>query len=381
MKICIPTFGCDLKSGMSRYITNLLTQFSRIEGADTFHVIAHESAIGEYLSDANGRAVDRVHVAEWLANPILNVAWHQTMLPIHAKLNRYDVLFLPAASRRTPYWCPCPTVGTIHDLSPFHIKGKYDPARTFYQQQVLTRLLRELNHIIAISESTKQDIQQYIGIPDDRITVIHHAADNNTFYPREKSHSLSVVQKRYAIRSPYIVYTSRIEHPGKNHIRLIEAFEVLRREKHIPHQLVLAGSDWNGATEVHQVAQNSEFAGDILLTGYVPGDMLPHLYCGAELLAFPSLFEGFGLPVLEAMSCGTPVACSNLSSLPEIAGDAALLFDPCDIDSIATSIYAIIAEGDCASRLSRAGLRRAAEFSWAKTAAITLDVIHRTAAK
>lgn len=381
MKICIPTFGCDLKSGMSRYITDLLSQFSRIEGADTFDVMAHKSAIGEYLGDASGNAINRTYVAEWLSNPIVNVAWHQTILPMLAKRNRYDVLFLPAASRRTPYWCPCPTIGTIHDLSPFHIKGKYDPARTFYQQQVLTRLLRQLTHIIAISESTKQDIQHYIGVPDDRITVIHHAADSKTFYPREKSLSLSLVRKKYAIRSPYIVYTSRIEHPGKNHIRLIKAFEQLKREKQIPHQLVLAGSDWNGAEDVHRAAQNSVFAGDILLTGYVPGDMLPHLYCGAELLAFPSLFEGFGLPVLEAMSCGIPVACSNLSSLPEIAGDAAQLFDPSDTDSIAASLYAIIDDDDCATRLASAGLQRAAMFSWEKTAAKTIDVIHRTAAK
>lgn len=273
---------------------------------------------------------------------------------------------------------PCPSVGTIHDLSPFHIKGKYDPARTFYQQQVLTRLLKQLTHIIAISESTKQDIQHYIGIPDDRITVIHHAADTDTFYPRDKANSLQAVS-RYGIRPPYIIYTSRIEHPGKNHIRLIQAFEKIKADENLPHQLVLAGADWNGADEVHRAAAASRFSEDILLTGFVDDRDLPHLYCGADLMVFPSLFEGFGLPILEAMASGVPVSCSNISSLPEIAGDAAALFDPHDIDSIAESMLTILSSEESAKLHAKAGLARAAEFSWAKTASKTLDIIHQVA--
>jgi len=261
-------------------------------------------------------------------------------------------------------------------MSPFHILGKYDRSRNFYQMRVLPKLLKRLTHIIAISESTKRDIQEYVGVPEERITVIHHAADTDVFYPREKEATANSVHD-YGIRAPYIIYTSRIESPGKNHLRLIRAFEKLKREESIPHQLVLAGADWSGANDVHKVAAESSFSKDILFTGYVHGKDLPNLYCGAEMLVFPSLFEGFGLPILEAMACGVPVACSNVSSMPEIAGGAAVLFDPLDVDSMAEGMLSVLSSEEERVALGRKGRKRADDFSWEKTARKTLDVFHK----
>ncbi len=378
MNIGITTFGCDLKSGMSRYISNLITQFATISNDGRFEILAHESANTEYMAGVDSDNVKAIKVAEWLTNPLLNIAWHQTSLPAICHRKEFDVLFLPAASRRTPFRVPCPMVGTVHDMSPFHVSGKYDHARIFYQTRLLPQLLKRLTHIIAISESTKRDIQAYAGVPDDRITVIHHAANTDVFYPRDKKAAITSVG-HYGIRSPYMIYTSRIESPGKNHLGLIRAFEKIKKEESIPHQLVLAGADWNGAEEVHKVAAQSAYSNDILLTGYVHGKDLPNLYCGADLLVFPSLFEGFGLPILEAMACGVPVACSNLSSMPEIAGGAAVLFDPLDSDSIAKGILSIILSGEEAIDIGRRGLERSTDFSWEKTARQTLDVIHSVA--
>lgn len=378
MKIGITTFGCDLKSGMSRYVSNLITQFDSITDDDSFEVLAHRSASNEYMEGVKGANVKSVGVAEWLANPLLNVAWHQVSLPALCLRRDFDVLFLPAASRRTPLWAPCPMIGTVHDMSPFHIPGKYDHSRNIYQTRVLPKLLKRLTHIIAISESTKRDLQEYAGVAEERITVIHHAADTIVFYPREQKSAINSV-RGYGIRPPYIIYTSRIENPGKNHLRLIRAFEKLKKEEAIPHQLVLAGADWHGAQEVHKVAAESTFSSDILLTGYVHGNDLPNLYCGAEMLVFPSLFEGFGLPILEAMACGVPVACSNLSSMPEISGGAAVLFDPLDVDSIAKGLWSVLSSEDKRIALGRDGLERAGDFSWEKTARKTLEVIRKAA--
>lgn len=378
MNIGITTFGCDLKSGMSRYISNLLTHFSTLATGDTIHVLAHPSAASEYMEEAVHGALHSVGIPELLSNPLLNIAWHQSALQYRAMRDQYDVLFLPAASRRTPMWSPCPTVGTIHDLTPFHVPDKYDAFRSFYQTKVLTRMLRRLTHIIAISESTKRDIQQFIGIPEERITVIHHAADTRTFYPRDKQESIRALGG-YGIRAPYIVYTSRIEHPGKNHVRLIQAFEHLKAKEDIPHQLVLAGADWHGAEEVHRLARASRFSDDIILTGFVRSGDLPLLYCGADLMAFPSLFEGFGLPILEAMASGVPVACSNVSSLPEITGEAAILFEPLNVDSMASGMRTILTNDETVRHYARLGIARAAEFSWAKTAAQTLETLHTVA--
>ena len=360
---------------MSRYVSNLITQFAKIADQDKFEVLAHESANNEYTAGVDGDRVTSLDVSEWLSNPLLNVAWHQISLPGICRSRGYDALFLPAASRRIPIWLPCPTIGTVHDLSPFHVAGKYDRARNIYQTRVLPLLFKRLTHIVAISESTKRDLQEFAGIPDERISVIHHAADTGFFYPRDRENALTSVRK-YGVRSPYVVYTSRIESPSKNHIRLIRAFEQLKQREAIPHQLVLAGSDWHGAEEVKNTAASSPYSQDICLTGFVDGKDLPSLYCGADMMVFPSLFEGFGLPILEAMACGVPVACSDISSMPEIAGDAAVLFDPLEVESIADGMLAILGSAENSKALADRGRERASEFSWEKTARMTLDVIY-----
>ena len=374
MKIGITTFGCDLKSGMSRYVTNLITQFSTIDKYNDIEVLLHERAKSEYFSGVENNNIKSVNVSETLKNPLLNVAWHQIALPSICRQRKYDVLFLPAASRRAPVWTPCPTIGTVHDLAAFHVSGKYDNFRNFYQNKLLPFMFKQLTHIIAISESTKRDIMGYVGVPEEKITVIHHAADTETFYPRDKQASIAVV-KNYGIRAPYMIYTSRIEYPGKNHNRLIHAFEKMKKEHDIPHQLVLAGADWDGAKEVHLVANSSKYNKDILLTGFVKGDHLPFLYSAADMMVFPSLFEGFGLPILEAMSCGVPVACSNVSSMPEIADGAAVLFDPYDMDSIVDSLLSMVSSQDTCNKFAQKGFERSTQFSWQNTAQKTLDVI------
>lgn len=376
MKIGITTFGCDLKSGMSRYVTSLITQFADFEGTDQFEVIAHESALHEYLSGVKNNNIPTLHVDERLQNPLLNVAWHQLSLPGVCKKQGYDVLFLPAASRRMPVWSPCPAIGTIHDMSPFHITGKYDHLRNLYQMKVLPKMFERLTHVISISESTKADILKFTNIREEDITVIHHAADTRVFYPRDKEQALASLSN-YRIKSPYIIYISRIESPGKNHLNLIHAFEKLKRDEDIPHQLVLAGADWHGAEDVHLAAEKSQFSQDILLTGFVGSEDLPNLYSAADLMVFPSLFEGFGLPILEAMSCGVPVACSDISSMPEIAGEGAVLFDPHNVESMSKAMFKILSSNENKQIYSDKGLERAAQFSWQETARETLDVMRR----
>ena len=245
----------------------------------------------------------------------------------------------------------------------------------FYIMRVLPMLIRRLTHVLTVSECSKRDIVEYAGVPPERVTVTPLAADPLLYWPRNKQEAAAALPPSYGIRSPFILYTSRLEHPGKNHIQLIRAFAKLKREEKIPHQLVLAGSDWGGAEHVHQAAAKSGCERDIVFTGFMPGKDLPTLCQAADIFVFPSLYEGFGLPVLEAMSCGTPVACSNVSSLPEVAGDAAVLFDPNEEDSIASAIGSIITRDGLAQSLALRGVERARQFSWSKTAAQTLHAI------
>ena len=378
MKIGISTFGGDGgKSGISQYIIQLIREFSRHPAGCTFETIGYSDERSVFIPDSS--SIAHLPFGSHLRNPIRNVFWHQTTLPRYCRERAFDVLFLPAGNRRLPVYSPCPTVGTVHDFSSIHVPGKYDRARMFYIRQVLPFLIRRLTHVLTVSESSKRDIVEYAGVPAEKVTVTPLAAEPSVYFPRDPQDAVTLLAPRHAVRPPFILYTSRIEHPGKNHACLIRAFADLKRKEGIPHQLVLAGTDRERAEEVHRTAEESGFAKDILFTGFVATADLPLLYQAADIFVFPSLYEGFGLPILEAMACGTPVACSNISSMPEVAGDAAILFDPYEKDSISSAIWSIISQADLRKDLAVRGLERCKQFSWARTAAQTLAVIRSVA--
>ena len=376
MRVGLITFGGDGgKSGISQYIIKLIEQFNILSHDMDFEVIVYEDEKSIFVPE--GSKMGTYCYGSSLRNPVVNLGWFQVGLPGLCRKRGYDVLFLPAANRRAPFWVPCPTVGTVHDFSSAHVTEKYDPARMFFIKKVTPILIKRLDMILTVSECSKTDIVNFCDIPDDRVVVTPNGVDLQTYCQGDKSLALETLQAKYPIKSPYILYVSRIEHPGKNHAKLIKAFNKLKSGSSLPHQLVLAGSKWSRAEEVFEVADQSPFKNDIFFTGFVPGTDLPPLFRGADLFVFPSLFEGFGMPILEAMACGTPTVCSNISSMPEVAGDAALLFDPYDENSISDAMFKMLSEKELSEQLVKKGLARSRLFSWENTAMKTLDVISR----
>ncbi|MBI1290650.1 glycosyltransferase [bacterium] len=380
MRIGICTFGGDGgKSGISRYIINVLAEMAQLDQSHEIDLMLYEDERDVFLPKA-GRPMNPLTFPTSLRPPIRNILWHQASLPGLCRRNRYGVLFLPAANRRATISLPCPSVGTVHDFSSIHVTGKYDPARIFYIRTVLPFLVRRLSHVLTVSESSRRDIIEFAGVPPDRVTVTPLAADHRVYFPDDRDKARAHIKARYKIDGPYILYTSRLEHPGKNHVRLIEAFNQMKSASGLPHKLVLAGSDWSGAEAVHASAEKSPYRADIVFPGFVASADLPALYRGADLFVFPSLYEGFGLPILEAMACGVATACSNLSSMPEVAGDAAPTFDPYQPEAIRDVLLRLLDDESHRAECERRCIARAAEFNWARTAATTLSVLE-TAAK
>jgi glycosyltransferase involved in cell wall biosynthesis len=240
-------------------------------------------------------------------------------------------------------------------------------------------MMRGLDLVLTPSECSRQDVIRYARVPGDRVRVTPLGVDRDRFGPLDAP-GASAVKRRLDLPDPYILYVSRLEHPGKGHAVLIRAFaRLLADHPDLPHHLVLAGPDWFRSDAIHDEAARSPVRDRIRFLGSLDGRDLPGVYAAADLFVFPSLYEGFGLPLLEAFSAGVPVACSNVSSLPEVAGDAAEMFNPSDEGDVAGAIARVLLDPEHRAALVRRGLGRVDGYRWEKTASLTLDALEDVA--
>ena len=349
------------RSGISTYVREVVKALAAQGHALT--LLCEPAARGEegLKSEVErlGLRVSTVDAPRWTRRAVLSMLWHLFVLPFWIRRRRrdFDGFVVCAANRRVCAWYPVPAAATVHDLANFHIPGKYSRLRMFYLAHVLPFFAKRAQHLVAVSGATKADMVKYWHCRAEDVTVLYNGLGE-------------VESSRFKVESgkpelPAILYISRIEHPGKNHVRLVEAYGKLPRELAAAHPLVLAGADWKDADVVHAAAAKSPHADLIRFTGFVDAADMPRLWAETGFYVFPSLFEGFGLSLVEAMARGIPCACANNGSLGEIAGDVALTFDPHDAGSIADALRALLEEpADArAARVAR-GLAHARRFSW-----------------
>lgn len=373
LKIGYITFGCDSgRSGIGRYAIELLRELAALRDELTVEAVGHAD---EKEIFAAGLDINWLNVSDFYRSPLKNILWHQFNLQNMARKRGWQAVFLPAGNRRLPLFCDVPSVGVVHDFSALHVADKYDRNRMLYISRVLPFLMRRLTSVVTISESSKADIVNFAHVPEERITIIHHGVDHNRYQPAAIEDCRTQVNRKFSFEGPYILYISRIEHPGKNHLNLIRAFEMLKRETGLPHRLILAGSDWDRSAEVHAGAGNSDYSSQIIFTGFAKNEDLPVLLNGCDLFVFPSMYEGFGMPILEAMACRVAVACSNVSSMPEVAGDAAELFDPQSPESIRQAMQKILCDQSYRNYLQQKGFARAQDFTWRNTGRKTFEIV------
>jgi glycosyltransferase involved in cell wall biosynthesis len=363
------------KTGVAQYVFSLLRAIARESHDHRFCLFVLEQD-REFFAGFDER-FELVPVSEAFRGPIKNILWHQTALPRLAAKLELDLLHVPSY-RRMLWSAPCPRAATIHDLAPFRVSNKYDLARMFYGRVVVKQIARTQNQIITVSRNTARDIEQFFGIPQSRVRVIHNGIDHERFFPRDRGDAMRTIGAKYGLNKPFFLYVARLEHPGKNHVRLIEAFELFRERTGSDWLLAFGGSDWHGAEAIHERIRRSPACEAIRPLGFIPSEDLPILYSAAGAFVYPSLYEGFGLPPVEAMACGCPVICSGRGSLEEVVGNAAKIIDPENPGSMAEALQQLFASPDYRADLARLGLERARHFSWEQAARDTLAAWHST---
>ena len=369
---CIPYD--EGKSGISVYVREVVRELCR-QGHELTLLCeaARPEAAPYHQTTPIGRGVldptpTIIHAPRWTRRPVLSMLWHLLFLPFWIRRHRrdFDGFVICAANRRVCAWYPLPTTATVHDLANFHVPGKYSRMRMFYLAHVLPHFAKKAQRLVAVSGATKADMVKFWKCREGDVTVLYNglAGDRQQAY-NSKIPAPSNNEPRTAI-----LYISRIEHPGKNHVRLIEAYGRLPRAVAEAHPLVIAGADWKDAEAVHAAAAASPHAAFIRFTGFVPAGEMEKLWGEAGFYVFPSLFEGFGLSLVEAMARGIPCACSNNGSLGEIAGDAAITFNPESAGEIAAALERLLGEPEPerAVRIAR-GREWIMRFSWADHAA------------
>lgn len=300
--------------------------------------------------------------------------WMQYAMPFLAKLHGIDLFWGPNYSIPLIKTRRLKTVMTIHDMVSF-VHPETLPGKTvFHNKYGLPLYCRHVDGILTVSESSKCDLLHFIGDPGVEIAITSLGVRPE--FARRSSHTQQVLQQ-HNLTFPYILCVGTIE-PRKNLIRVVQAYARLLKEEGTDHRLVLVGAKGWKFSSLYQLLENDPYLRErVCFLGYVEDKDLPSVYQGASMLVYPSLYEGFGLPPLEAMAAGIPVVASKISSLPEVVGDAGLLVDPYSIEEIAGAMGRILREPDLAEELAAAGKARAAEFTWERTANETMDLFER----
>lgn len=272
-----------------------------------------------------------------------------------------DFVLAPSAARRQ--------VVTVHDLAFLFYPEAAMPSLHRYLNVVVPRSVRRADHLLADSHNTAKDLQEQWQIAAERITVVQGAVDHERFQPVTDTQQLAEVRRRYGIGDhPFILGLSTLQ-PRKNFARLIEAFHQARQTAKLPHRLIIGGGKGWLFDEIFARVQALELTDDVLFPGYIADADLPALYTAAEVFAFPSLYEGFGLPVIEALACGTPVLTADNSCLPEAAGPGALYVKAEQVESIAEGLVTLAENASLRQQLRTLGLAHAAQFTWQRSAA------------
>lgn len=355
------TSAVQQKAGIGRYTRGLVAGLIRFD-QDNRYVLFSAGKDPEYRYWPRNFSLKELPISDQK----LAALWQRLRLPLPVELITGLVDIYHSPDFVLPPVLAARTVLTVHDLSFMRHPECSSQALLDYLMEAVPRSVERADLIVADSKSTRRDLIDLLQVPEEKILVLYPGLESH-FYPLQNDYLLRRLLERYDIGYPYILAVGTLQ-PRKNFVRLIKAYNILVRQYHLPHKLVIVGSKGWLYDEIEETISDLGLEGRVHLTGFVKDEDLPYVYSAADVFAFPSLYEGFGIPILEAMACGTPVVTSSVSSMPEVAGDAALLVSPYDVEALASTVWRVIDDAYLQHELCLRGFKRTKQFDWRETA-------------
>jgi glycosyltransferase involved in cell wall biosynthesis len=343
------------RTGIGRYTLSLLKYISSIEDLDIVPISADGKLKGDYPWKSTMVVLNKVGNHK-LIHKLVRYTSELRRLKldvIHCPGDFPPRYFAIARGRK---------VVTVHGIASLIFADDMNPRVAFAKRLAVKFLHGRVDHFITDAHSTKEGLAQHFAVPREKIEVIELGVDHDRFQP-PGAEQVTAVKRHYNLQSPYVLHVSNY-HPRKNLFNIVEAFAIVRQQGFREVQLVIAGGGGWRYEEFLRYIEPQRSRGEILLLGQIEENWLPSLYAGAEVFVFPSLYEGFGLPVLEAMACGTPVVTSNVFSLPEVAGDAAIRVNPESVEAISDAMITVLNDKRLREALREKGIERAKQFTW-----------------
>ncbi len=355
--------------GSEIYVRNLVKWLPKAGGDNEYFIFINKESAGVFEKLAPEVTVIPCPVRA--ENRPMRILWEEIMLPFQVKKHKLDALI--SAGMSAPFFCPAPSFVVIYDLQHINQPQNFNKLYLIFLRAVIYLSAKLSKGVITLSERSKADIVKYYKISPERISVTYLASDASIFYKRGPE-EVSAIARKYSLPKRFLLYIAS-SLPHKNYVRLLDAFKIVK-EKDPEIKLVLIGARDYGQDIVSKRINEIGLKDDVVFLGWLPFEDIPVIYSAAEAFVFPSLHEGFGIPVLEAFACGVPVVCSRIEPLTEFASPAALFVDPLSPDDIARGILSILRDNRLRERLVKEGLKRANDFSWEKTVENTLSAVY-----
>jgi len=373
MKIAINTLVTPAqKVGVGEYLHNLIRELQTLDMENEYFIFTIKETEHFFSVKAKNFRKIRVNLSRngKLPSPLIRIFWLHTGFLSQCRRLGIDLIHIP--NTQLILWKRPATVVTLHDLREWRMDHS-NVVRTLYRRFANLMQARLSASVLTVSESSKHDICRFLGVSEEKVKVTYEAASDRFHSPPKPEEAKALIRNEYGIEGEYILsVASLMKH--KNIERLLKAVGYAKRHADFSLKLVLIGKSGDARSRIHKTVSELGLRDDTIFTGYAPDEHLPYFYTAAKMFVFPSLWEGFGLPILEAMACGCPVVCSDIASLSEVAGDAALLVNPYQISGIVDAMLRITKYPETEKRMKHDGLAQAAKFNWRKTAEQTLEV-------